>query len=334
MELLARARTGDAEAFGELVRPHREELQLHCYRLLGSLQDAEEVLQETLVAAWQGLAGFQERSSLRTWLYKIATNRCLDMLRAATRRTPPGTPLRIEPPHPTRDTGVSWLQPYPDHLLGVADPAPGPEAVVEAREATSLAFVTAVQRLPPRQRAVLILRDVLGYRAAEVAQLLETTEESVTSALKRARGTLAADRDADRPPAPPPAPLSDEEERLVAEWLDAFAALDVPRLVALLTDKAWIKMPPLPWEYQGRAACERFLTTVVPSGGQVRALRSRANGQPAYALYQLDDTTGLWRARALFVLTLAGDRIHEITRFEVGLLERFGLPRTLAHEPD
>jgi RNA polymerase sigma-70 factor (TIGR02960 family) len=330
MTLVARARNGDADAYAELVAPYRDELQVHCYRILGSLQDAEEALQETLLAAWQGLSGYQQRASLRTWLYRIATNRSLDLLRAAGRRTPARGRLPIDPPPPTRDTEVSWLQPYPDHLLALADPAPGPESVLEAREATSLAFVTALQRLPPRQRAVLILRDVLGFRAAEVAEMLDATEESVTSALKRARATLAADQAADRPPAPPPAPLSPEEQRLVSAWLDAFAVLDVPRLVSLLTDDAWMKMPPLPWEYQGRQACERFFTSLPANVATGRRLEStRANGQPAYGSYQLDEATGLWRANGLFVLTLAGDRVHQAIRFEVSLMEHFCLPRIL-----
>ncbi|MFD7160525.1 sigma-70 family RNA polymerase sigma factor [Kribbella sp. NPDC059898] len=330
MELLARARDGDADAFGELVAPYRRELEVHCYRLLGSLQDAEEALQETLLSAWQSLGAFEGRSSVRTWLYRIATNRSLDLLRGAGRRTPPGTPLRVEPPPPSRQGEITWLQPFPDDLLGVADPAPGPEAVIEARDATTLAFVTALQRLPARQRAVLILRDVLGYRAAEVADLLDATEESVTSALKRARATLATDASADRPPAPPPLPLSAEEEQLVSDWMEAFQAFDIQRLVALLTDDAWIKMPPLPWEYQGREACERFFNTMAGSpGGHRRLVPTRANGQPAYGSYTLDTTTGIWRANGFFVLTLAGDRIHEIIRFEIPLMARFGLPRTL-----
>jgi RNA polymerase sigma-70 factor (TIGR02960 family) len=323
MTEIARARAGDENAFAELVGPYRHELQVHCYRILGSLQDAEEALQETLLSAWQGLAGFEQRSSVRTWLYRIATNRCLDQLRAAGRRAPTGTPLRVPPPEPSGTSEVAWLQPYPDDL---ADLSPGPEQVAEVREATSLAFVRALQLLPPRQRVVLVLRDVLAFRAAEVAAMLDVTEESVTSALKRARAALAVDQPAE----PPPAPRSPEERQVVDAWLDAFATLDVPRMVELLTEDAWVRMPPLPFEYHGRDAAARFFTAMHAPGRVQRFLQTRANGQPAYAAYQADPVTGVWHARGLFVLTLAGSRVHEVTRFEPGMLGHFGLPRTLA----
>jgi len=191
-DLIAWARAGDGEAFRQLIEPYRRELQVHCYRILGSVQDAEDALQETLLAAWRGLGGFEGRASIRTWLYQVATSNCLKALRSASRRPrmdwpPPG----IDLPEPTRLGEISWLEPYPDVLLeGLADSAPGPEARYEATEAISLAFITALQLLPPRQRAVLILRDVLGFHAREAAQMLDSSEESVTSALKRARATL------------------------------------------------------------------------------------------------------------------------------------------------
>ena len=191
-DLIARARAGDGDAFRELTEPHLRELQVHCYRMLGSFQDAEDALQNTLLAAWQSLEGFEGRASLRTWLYRIATNRCLDARRAASRRPAkewdvPG----VEPPEPTRLGEVVWLQPFPDALLeGAIEVPPGPEARYEQAEAISLAFVTALQVLPPRQVAVLILRDVLGFHASEVAGMLDSTVESVTSALKRARASL------------------------------------------------------------------------------------------------------------------------------------------------
>jgi len=191
-DLLARARGGDADAFGELVGPHRRELEVHCYRILGSASDAEDVLQEALLAAWQGLGGFEGRASVRTWLYRIATTRSLNALRSARRRPrtdwpPPG----VDTPEPTRLGETPWLEPYPDVLLeGLADAAPGPEVRYEASEAISLAFIIALQTLPPRQRAVLILREVLDFPAREVADMLGTTEESVKSALKRARAAL------------------------------------------------------------------------------------------------------------------------------------------------
>jgi RNA polymerase sigma-70 factor (ECF subfamily) len=201
-DLLLRARAGDGEAFRQLAEPHRRELQMHCYRMLGSLQDAEDALQDTMLAAWQGIGGYDgERASLRTWFYRIATNRCLNALRSASRRPARGWDVpRVEPPEPTRLGEVVWLEPYPGDLLeGGAGPTgelPGPEARYEQTEAISLAFVTALQALPPRQLAVLILRDVLGFRASEVAEMLDTTVGSVTSALKRARASLERERPA------------------------------------------------------------------------------------------------------------------------------------------
>ncbi len=277
-DLLARAAGATKRAFGELVAPYRHELQVHCYRILGSFQDAEDVLQETLLSAWRGLGGFEERSSVRTWLYRIATNRSLDSVRAGARREPEVTPPVINgrtAPEPSRYGEVPWLTPYPDVLLDLPDPAPGPEAVVETLEATSLAFVTALQLLPPRQRAVLILRDVLGYRAAEVAELLDSTVESVTSALKRARATLESDptlaERRERPPAPD-AGLP-EERRLIDAYVDAFATHDVSKLVAILSDDVWLKMPPLPFEYHGPRRRHRVLRGDRASPGADAPLR-------------------------------------------------------------
>jgi RNA polymerase sigma-70 factor (ECF subfamily) len=309
----------DEDSFIELVTPYRHELQVHCYRLLGSFEDAEEALQDTLLSVWRHHDDFEGRSSIRTWLYRIATNRCLDHLRAG-RREPVGTPLRHEPPPPDSFGEVSWLQPYPDDLF-----APDPADVVEAREALSLAYVRALQMLPPRQRVVLVLRDVLRFQASEVAEMLETTEESVTSALKRARATLKVEQ----PPEPPPPPRSARERRIVEAWVDAFAVLDIPRLVDLLTEDSWLRMPPLPFEYHGREAASRFFTAMSNGARQDRIIHSRANGQPAYAAYGRDPLTGLWHCNGLFVLTLAGDRVHEVTRFEPALAVLAGLPRTL-----
>src|SRR6185295_12401987 len=189
VDMTTKARTGDGDAFRELTEPYRRELQVHCYRMLGSLQDAEDVLQESLLAAWQGLGRFEERASIRTWLYRIATNRCFNALRAARRRPAKEWDIpQVEPPEPTRLGEVVWLEPYPDALLEGAIAVPlGPEARYEQTESISLAFVTALQTLPPRQLAVLVLRDVLGFPASEVATMLDSTVESVTSALKRAR---------------------------------------------------------------------------------------------------------------------------------------------------
>jgi len=330
---LARARAGDGEAFGELVDPYRRELQLHCYRILGSVQDAEDTLQETLLAAWRGLGRFEERASMRTWLYKIATNRCLNALRDAGRR--PAGPVRYEwsapPPEPTRRTEPLWLQPYPDTLLDdVPDTAPGPEARYEAREALALAFVTGLQRLPPRQRAVLVLRDVLGYPAAQAADMLALSEVSVNSALQRARATLAAQVPAaGRDSAP--APRSARERALTRRFADAFQAADTDRLVALLTDDARLTMPPEPLEYQGHAAITEFFQTRPQWATRVaRLVPTRANSQPAFGYYRAGPHAPVARAHSLIVLTLEGGKICAITRFgDDKLFPRFGLPRTL-----
>jgi len=331
-DLLGRARAGDGEAFRQLVDPYRRELQVHCYRMPGSVQDAEDALQETLVAAWRGLGGFQERASVRTWLYRIATSRCLNALRTSRRhgRMRPPAP-ELDPPEPTRLGEVVWLEPYPDVLLeGLADNAPGPEARYEATEAISLAFVTALQLLPPRQRAVLVLRDVLGYHAAQVADILEATEESVTSALKRARATLARRH----PPAatrqPPPAPGSAAEADLIARLTRAYDAGDVDGVVALLTEDVWVRMPPVPLEYQGRELAARFLAAVsFRQGRSYRLVATRANGQPAFGGYVRDPRAGVRHAIGLLVCTLAGERICAMTLFDKSVLARFGLPRTL-----
>jgi RNA polymerase sigma-70 factor (ECF subfamily) len=330
---LARARAGDGEAFRELTDPYRRELQLHCYRILGSVQDAEDILQETLLAAWRGLDRFEERASMRTWLYKIATNRCLNALRDTGRR--PAAVAKFQwsapPPEPTRRSEPLWLQPYPDMLLDeLPDAAPGPEARYESREALALAFVAGLQRLPPRQRAVLVLRDVLGYPAAEAADMLAVTEVSVNSALQRARATLAAQL----PPAgrdSAPAPRSARERELTSRFADAFEAADAERLVALLTDDARLTMPPEPLEYQGHAAIAEFFQTRTWWGTQeARLVPTRANNQPAFGYYLTDPHAPIAHAHSLVVLTLEGDKICAITRFgDNSLLPYFGLPRTL-----
>jgi RNA polymerase sigma-70 factor (ECF subfamily) len=327
-ELLQRARTGDRDAFSALVEPHRGELQVHCYRMLGSLQDAEDALQETLLAAWLGLEGFEGRSTIRTWLYRIATNRCLNQLRWSGRRPVTAAPLPVAAPEPTRLGEVLWLQPYPDLLLdGLSDQAPGPEARYESREAISLAFVTAVQLLPPNQRAALLLRDVLGYRAAEAAQLLGLSEDAVTSALKRARATMAAAGSAEPPPPPPGSP---EERALLERFVAAFTAHDIDALVGLMTDDAWVRMPPLPFEYRGTETVRRFFTAVYghwKESGHVVPVR--ANGQPAWGAYARNPTTGVLHITGVYVIGLAGSLICELTRFETTLAPYFGLPRTL-----
>jgi RNA polymerase sigma-70 factor (ECF subfamily) len=328
---LARARAGDEQAFRALTDPYRRELQVHCYRILGSLQDAEDALQDTLLAAWRGLDGFEERASLRAWLYRIATNRCLNVLRDSSRRAQEVRPLPFEPPTPTRYAETLWLEPYPDALLeGVPDAAPGPDARYEMREALALAFVTGLQRLPPRQRAVLVLRDVLGYRAAEVADMLDMSEASANSALQRARATLESATPPRRERTP--LPSSAGERELVERFADAFEAGDLDRVLALLTDDAWVSMPPEPFEYQGHDAIAAFLGHAFAARWQERhrLVPTRANGQPAFGHYIPDPHTGVIHGVGVLVLTLAGDRIAHITRFGgAALLAGFGLPRTL-----
>jgi RNA polymerase sigma-70 factor (TIGR02960 family) len=331
-DLVGRARAGDGQAFGELVGPYRRELQVHCYRILGSALDAEDTLQETLLAAWRGMSGFEGRSSVRLWLYQIATRRCLNALRSVSRRPqadwpPPG----VELPEPTRVGEVVWLEPYPDVLLaGLPEAAPGPEARYEAAEAISVAFVTALQLLPPRQRAVLILRDVLGYRASEAAEILDCTEESVTSALKRARAALQHQRSRSADHGPPP-PGSAREQELVRRFTDAYQAGDVPAVVALLTDDVWLVMPPMPLQYQGREQVARFLAaTGLRAGRAARLVPTRANGQPAFGLYVRDPHAQVAHAGGILVLTLAGSQITALTGFlDSGMLPLFGLPRTV-----
>jgi RNA polymerase sigma-70 factor (ECF subfamily) len=327
-DLISRARAGDGDAFRELTEPYRRELLVHCYRMLGSFADAEDTLQDTLLAAWQSLGGFEGRASLRTWLYRIATNRCLNARRAAARRPPrewdiPG----VEPPEPARLGEVVWLEPFPDALLaGAPGGPPGPEVRYEQAEAISLAFVTALQVLPPRQVAVLILRDVLGFHAREVADMLDSTTESVTSALKRARATLQQ-RSAPGDREPPPAPGSQAEDAVVATFVRAWQSADLDTLVALLTDDVFVSMPPIPYEYQGRDAVTRFCASLLRAR-RFDLVPTRANGQPAFGTY-LAAPAGIRHGTGLYVLTLSGDRICAMTRFEGMVLPWFGLPRSL-----
>jgi RNA polymerase sigma-70 factor (TIGR02960 family) len=328
--LLSRARAGDSDAFRELTDPYRRELQVHCYRMLGSFQDAEDALQETLLAAWQGIGGFiEERASLRTWLYRIATNRCLNALRAASRRPAKEWDVpRVEPPEPSRLGEVVWLEPFPD-ALGEGGSAPlSPEARYEQTESISLAFVTALQVLPPRQLAVLILRDVLGFHASEVADMLDSTVESVSSALKRARASLERRRPAAADREPPPAPGSPAEDAIVAKFVRAWESADLEALVALLTDDVFISMPPMPFEYEGRDLVGNFCASIFGAGRRFDLVATRANSQPAFGAY-LRAPTGISHGMGLYVLTLSGGRICAMTRFDNSVLPWFGLPRSL-----
>jgi len=329
---LARAQRGDEDAFARLTEPYRRELQLHCYRIVGSLQDAEDLLQETMLAAWRGLEQFEGRSSLRAWLYTIATNRCLNALRDRERRPQAapgdhrGGPGRMAHP-PESFAEIGWLQPYPDALLeGVMDRAPGPAARYEAKESVALAFVSGLQHLAPRQRAVLVLRDVLGFHADEVADMLGSSEASVNSALQRARGTL------DKRMAPRQervaVPSAGDDAEMIRRFANAFESDDIEGVVALLTDDAVISMPPQPEWHQGRDAIASFLRARhaerLPS--RWRFYRVAANLQPAYAYYLEED--GEWVRGGMFVLAVRRDGIESITRFpdDGRLLDRFDAP--------
>ena len=323
---LARAQAGDGEAFRELIEPYRRELQAHCYRVLGSVQDAEDVLQEALLAAWRSLGRF-DGGSLRAWLYRIATNRCLNYLRSESRRPQPADLSG----QGARWTGLVrsdepwWLEPYPDDL---DDLAPGPEARYDARESIALSFVAGLQHLPPQQRVVLVLRDVLGFSAAEAAGILGTTAAAVNSALIRARAGLRPDRD----PHDVPVPKSPAEAAVVDRFVSAFERFNLDELVALLTDDAKLTMPPEPAEHRGPLAIAEFLLES-HLGQEVKFLPTRANGQPALVLYLPDSSAPIWRANCLVVLALRGSQVHALTRFgNSGFLARFGFPRTLARD--
>ena len=311
--------------FSRLVDPYRRELHLHCYRILGSLADAEDTVQETLLAAWQGISSFEGRSSIRTWLYRIATTRCLNMLRSRTRRRWQHS-AALNDQKPTRRLDFAAIDPYPDAFLeAVPDRSPGPEARYEALEATSLAFVATLQLLPARQRAVVILRDVLGFHSAEVAAMLEATDESVNSALKRARATLRRHLSATMMHAP-----SADEREVVERLTRAFEAGDVAGIVALLTDDVKFVMPPD--EYDGRAAAAGFLAVLASTLWTERGprlLATRANGQPAFGLYTWDNTSKTMKAMGVLVVTLAGAQVQAMSRYHESVLTYFGLPQSL-----
>jgi RNA polymerase sigma-70 factor (ECF subfamily) len=328
-DLLAAARAGDDDAFSRLVAPHARALHLHCYRMLGSLHDAEDALQETLVRAWRNLAQFGERSSFGRWLYRIATNVCLTTL---ARRKPLPAPPEPLPPAPEADDQIV-LQPYPDALLSeLPSTEPEPAARYDARESVQLAFVAAVQLLPPRQRAALMLRDVLGWSADEVADLLETTRAGVNSAVQRARETLERRRAEGRLDLDRAVPAEGVAAELVGRFVEAWEAADIARLVALLRDDAVMTMPPAPLLYRGSRVIGDFFATVPLEGAleRTRLLVTRANGQPTVAVYFPDDESGSHRAYGLMVLVLDEDRIAEIVGFaDATLFPFFGLPAAL-----
>jgi RNA polymerase sigma-70 factor (ECF subfamily) len=314
-ETLDAARRGDARAFERLFEPHRRALHVHCYRLLGSLHDADDALQDTALRAWRGLDRYEPRAPLRAWLYRIATNASL---RAIERRG-----VAPEPLDPAEAEVAAYLQPYPDRLL---------ETHAEERESIGLAFVSVMQLLPARQRAVLILRDVLDWSAAEVADLLGDSVASVNSALQRARARLERERVAGRLAREHAPSSSEAEARVVRQFLAAWEAVDVDAIVALLADDAVMTMPPEPMRLTGTEAIGTFFRTV-PAGGeleQIRLVPTRANGQPALAAY-LQDVSGAYQAYGIMVLALAGDEVGSITGF-AGYPELFpelGLPPAL-----
>ena len=321
---LERARAGDSEAFQELVEPHRRELLVHCYRLLGSLQDAEDVLQDTLVAAWRALEQFDGRS-LRAWLYRIATNRCRNYLRDESRR--PQAKL-LAGTGSTTDGLVSseepwWLEPYPDAML--RDTALGPEARYDLRESIALSFVAGLQRLPAQQRVALVLRDVLAFTASEAAAILDTTPTAVNSALVRARASVRPERDL----AHVPLPRSAHDAEVVDRFVGALERGDVDQVVAALTRDAKLIMPPEPVECHGPRAIAEFLRRMGFWGRELKLVPTRAYDQAAFGYSRRDPASGA-RASGIVVLSLANNRVSTITRFgDPALLARFGLSELL-----
>ena len=330
-ELISRARAGDAVAFQKLTEPHRRELHMHCYRMLGGLQDAEDTLQETLLAAWQGFKEFEGRASLRTWLYKIATNRCLNARRSASRRPAKAWDIPgVEPPEPTRLGEVPWLDPFPDSLLEerATDTPLGPDVRYLQTESISLAFVAALQVLPRRQLAALILSDILGFAASEVASMIDSTVDSVNSSLKRARANLQQRMQisAERPRPPPMG--SPGEEAIVAKFVQAYESADLDALVALFTDDVFMSMPPYPLEYEGRDPVARFCALLFRGGRRFSLAPTRANGQPAFGAY-VPSASGVPQGVGVIAISLSGERICALTFFEQSALAWFGLPLSL-----
>jgi RNA polymerase sigma-70 factor (ECF subfamily) len=335
--LLDRARRGDEDAFQHLAHAHRAELLLHCYRMLGSVHDAEDLVQETMLRAWRALARFEARTSFRRWLYRIATNACLNALtgRARAHRVLPATqrPPNEGIPGLEPAAEIAWLEPYPDAALAdLPDDAPGPDARYEMREAVRLAFVAAIQLLPPRQRAVLLLRDVLGWSASEVAALLDGSVASVNAALQRARATMARQPSPESLGTARAAPTPDDAaRRLLERYVHSWEHADVDTFVALLRDDVVLSMPPWTQWFRGREAVAAFVGWAMRPGGRgsFRLLPIRANDQPAFAFYTRAGS-GVWRAHSIQVLELDGGAVRAMTSFiSVALFPTFVLPQTL-----
>jgi RNA polymerase sigma-70 factor (ECF subfamily) len=329
--LIDTANVANQNDFAKLAEPYRHELQVHCYRMLGSIQDAEDLVQETLLRAWQKLDTYAGRASFRAWLYKIATNACLDALDRRPRRTMPQARQPAsgpnEPPLPPITEPI-WLEPIPDDML--ADEKASPAARYDARESITLAFIAALQVLPPRQRAVLILRDVLDLRAEEVARLLELTVPSANSALHRARTTMAEHYDPKGIENAKVKPTDERTRLLLERYIRAWEAADVDALIALFKEDAVYPMPPLPSWYQGKVAIRTFISSNVLAGdarGRWKMVPTHANGGPALAVYRRDDASGVYQAFAIQTLTFDGDLLAEVTTFPNPYLFRyFNLP--------
>ena len=343
-ELLEAAREGNDDAFRRLVEPHQKELHAHCYRMLGSVHDADDALQDALLRAWRGLAKFDGRSSLRSWLYRITTNTCLDLISRRPKRV---LPIDHGPAaDPGDDLGEPliesvWVEPYADEMLGLEDGYSSPEARYERRESVELAFIVALQHLPATQRVALILRDVLGFSAREAAETLETTVASVNGALRRARKAAAERLPAQSQQVALRALGDDGLGKLVKRYVDAWEQGDVDAILAMLVEDATFTMPPLTTWYRGHQAIALFLTRYALRD-RWRLVPARANGQLAFACYAWDAETESHTALSLDVLTLEGTRATEVTsfvtpytrgpareRFAADVFERFGLPDRL-----
>ena len=337
-ELLDAARSGDEHAFSKLVEPRRDELHAHCYRMLGSVQDAEDALQEALLRAWKGLPRFEGRSSLRSWLYTISTNTCLNAIERRPKRVlpidygPAADPhVRAKKPSEPGAPIVEsvWIEPYADEHLAIEDGLAGPEATYEQRESVELAFIAALQLLPANQRAVLILRAVLGFSAQETADALETSVASVNSALQRARKTVD-DHLPEESQQETLRALGDAKLReLVESYSEALESGDVDRVLELVTEDATWSMPPLTSWYRGTEALRGFLS-LGPIPERWRHIPTHANGQAAVGCYMWDEDAGAFKAFCVDVLTLRGDKIAEVTAFiDAAVFPRFGLPPEL-----